>query len=123
MIYQVLSDLKVTTKQGEATLGHGQIIDLKTSLADLLLAQGKIKPASKDFREETLDAILFTARDEITAMGKPYRQTDALVSIEDEMGHLYREVLDGRGSITDFRDACERWVSISQQAFSQTKKD
>jgi hypothetical protein len=74
MTYQVLTELKVKTRQGEAILTPGQIINLDSSKADSLLALGKIKPTES--LEEVMDAILWTSRNQImdAHKGRQYKQ-------------------------------------------------
>jgi len=111
MIYQVLTTLKVKTKQGETTLSPGQIINLNPSKADSLLAQGKIKPTTL---EETLDSILWTSRNQIidAHKGRQYQVTDEIRGIEEKIDRLYKEVLNGQGKLSDFQNACNQWEGL-----------
>lgn len=115
MIYEVLSTLKVKTKQGETILSPRQIINLNPSKADSWLAQGKIKPADSvahtEPLEETLDSILWAARDSIIKNldGRQYKATAEVRNVEDEIAKFYKETLSSQGSISEFQDACKRW--------------
>ena len=108
MTYQVLTELKVKTRQGEAILTPGQVINLNPAKADSLLALGKIKQISI---EETLDAILWELMDRIieTHKGRQYQATDEIRGIEEEIDRLYKEVLKGQAKLEDFRSACGDW--------------
>lgn len=108
MTYQVLSNLKVKTRQGEMILSPGQIIDLNPSKADSLLAEGKIKPTTL---EKTLDAILQASIARIIEAhkGRQYRASDEIRSIEEEIDRIYRAVLNGQANISDFQDAIHAW--------------
>lgn len=117
MTYQVLTALKVKTKQGETILYPGQIIDLNLSKAHSFIAQGKIKPMNL---EETLDSILFNARDRIVNAndGSQYKANDEIRAVEDEINRLYKAVLNGQESLSDFPNACEKWVLICKESLS-----
>lgn len=117
MNYQVLNPFKVKTSQGEVILTPGQIIRLNPDSADSLLASGKIKPNDSigeihsEPLEETLDSILWTARDTIIKNldGRQYKATAEVRNVEDEIASLYKETLSSQGSISEFQDACKRW--------------
>lgn len=111
MTYQVLTNLKVKTKQGEMTLSPGQIINLNPSKAESWIAQGKIKPISS---EGTPDAILSDSIDRIIEKhkGMQYKTTEEIRKAEDEADRIYKKLLQGQGSISDFQKACDEWVSI-----------
>ena len=108
MTYQVLTNLKVRTKQGETVLSPGQIINLNPSKAESWIAQGKIKPTTL---EETLDLILWESMDRIfeAHKGKQYQATDEIRGIEEEIDRLYKAVLNGHGSLSDFQNAVNVW--------------
>ena len=117
MTYEVLSILRVKTKQGETILSPGQIITLNPSNADTLLAQGKIKLTDKEFLEKTLDVILFSSRDKIIEAyeGMQYQNTDEIRGIEDEIGRIYKGALQGLSSLADFQAVCEKWVLVCKE--------
>ena len=108
MTYQVLSTMKVKTKQVETILSPGQIINLSPSKADSLLAQGRIKQTSL---EEILDSILLESRDKIIKAHnrRQYHSTDEIKASEDAIDRIYKAVLSGQGSLSDFRDAVNIW--------------
>ena len=108
MTYQVLSTMKVKTKQGETILSPGQIINLNPSKAESLLAEGKIKLTPL---EEILDSILLESRDKIIEAheGKQYHSTDEIKALEDEIDRLYKGSLSGQGSLSEFQDAVNIW--------------
>ena len=111
MTYQVLSTLKVKTKQGEMVLSPGQIINLNSSKADSLLAEGKIKPTSL---EEILDSILMDSRNKIIEAhnGRQYHATDEIRALESEINRLYRAVLNGQGRLSELQRVCHKWESL-----------
>lgn len=108
MTYQVLTELKVKTKQGETILSPGQIINLNPAKADSLLAEGKIKQTSL---EEILDSILKESMDKIIEAhkGRQYHATYEIRTSEDEIDSLYEAVLNGQESLSDFQDAVNIW--------------
>ncbi len=108
MTYQVLSTMKVKTKQGETIISQGQIIDLNPSKAESWIAQRKIRKISL---EETLDTILYCTRDKIIELlkGKQYKPNAEIKQAEDEINRIYRAVLSGQGSLSEFQDAVNIW--------------
>ena len=124
MTYQVLSTMKVKTKQGETILSPGQIINLDSSKAESLLTEGKIKLTSP---EEIMDSILLEAKNRIVRVykGKQCHQTNEIKTIEEEMGRIYRAVLDGQGSLSDFQSICQQWSQAHIENFAkyQTKQN
>ena len=114
MTYQVLSTLKVKTKQGKAILYPGQIIELNPSKADALLAQGNIKLTTI---EEILDSILSNTRDRLIEAykDKQYYATEEIRGIEDEIDRVYKAVLVSQASISDFESDCERWLLLCKE--------
>ena len=121
MTYQVLSTMKVKTKQGETILSPGQIINLNPSKAESLLAEGKIKLTPL---EEILDSILLEARDKIIQVhnGRQYHATDEIKALEDEIDRLYKAVLSGQGSLSDFQRACQKWFLICNESLTNNKQ-
>lgn len=108
MTYQVLTTMKVKTKQGETILSPGQIINLNPSKADSLLAEGKIKQTSL---EEILDEIICTTMERLIERykGRQYTATPEIRHAEDGIDRLYKAVLSGQGSLSDFQDAVNIW--------------
>jgi hypothetical protein len=100
--------MKVKTKQGETILSPGQIISLTPSKAESLLSQGRIKQANI---EEILDSILKESMDKIIEAheGRQYHATDEIRASEDEIDRLYKAVLSGQGSLSDFQNAVNIW--------------
>lgn len=118
MTYQVLSTLKVKTRQGETILSPGQIINLNPSKADSLLALGKIKPveqtsmtARPESLEEMLNAIVLSSCNKIVEAlnGKQYRASGEIRKAEEDINHLYHEVLNG---LAEYQAACQRWERL-----------
>jgi hypothetical protein len=118
MTYQVLSTLKVKTRQGETILSPGQIINLNPSKADSLLALGRIKPVEQksmttwpESLEEVLNAIVLASCNRIveTLKGKQYRANDEIRKAEEDVNHLYHEVLNG---LAEYQAACQRWERL-----------
>jgi hypothetical protein len=64
--------------------------------------------------EEILDSILKESMDKIieTHEGRQYHATDEIKASEDEIDRLYKAVLSGQGSLSDFQSACEKWVLL-----------
>ncbi len=108
MTYQILTELKVKTKQGETILSPGQIINLNPSKADSLLAEGKIKQTSL---EDILDSILNESMSKIIEAheGRQYHATDEIRTSEDEIDRMYKAVLKSQGSLSGFQDAVNIW--------------
>ena len=73
-----------------------------------LVPIGKIKPTTL---ENTLDAILQASIARIIKAhkGRQYRASDEIRGIEDEIDRLYRAVLSGQASISDFQNAVNVW--------------
>lgn len=122
MTYQVLSTMKVKTKQGETILSPGQIINLNPSKAESLLAEGKIKLTPL---EEILDSILKESMDKIIEAheGRQYHATDEIKALEDEIDRLYKAVLSGQGSLSDFQSACQKWFLICNESLTNNKQN
>ena len=121
MTYQVLSTMKVKTKQGETILSPGHIINLNPSKAESLLAQGRIKQTSL---EEILDSILKESMDKIIEAheGRQYHATYEIRASEDEIDRLYKAVLSGQGSLSDFQRACQKWFLICNESLTNNKQ-
>ena len=113
MNYQVLTELRVKTTQGETTLSPGQIIELNASKADAYLAQGKIRQIS---REEMINNILSYTVSRLSKIynGRQYHATEELKKAEDEIDRLSKSVLNGQDNISLFQRACENWVILCQ---------
>lgn len=113
MNYQVLTELKVKTAQGETTLSPGQMIELNASKADSFLAQGKIKQISM---EDMVNDILSYTVSRLSKIynGRQYHATAELKKAEDEIDRLTKSVLNGQASISLFQKACENWVFLCQ---------
>ena len=64
--------------------------------------------------EEVLNAIVLASCNRIieALKGKQYRASDAIRKTEEDVNHLYHEVLNGQASLVEYQAACKRWERL-----------
>jgi hypothetical protein len=74
--------------------------------------------------EKILDSILKESMDKIieTHEGRQYHATDEIRASEDDIDRLYRAVLSGQGSLSDFQSTCQKWLLICNESLTNNKQ-
>jgi len=66
-------------------------------------------------RQKTLDmcmtATIISIRDEIIRGGK-WRPSPETHAVEREIEKIEKDILGGKGTLIDFREACDRWKKV-----------
>lgn len=115
MTYEVLKKIRVKTVQGETVLSSGNLINLDEIKAIKLIAAGKLKPVilkhmSTERKQSLLDCITATWETISRQHFKTgYKLTPEVKKAESDIETLQAEVLEGKATLEDFREACERW--------------
>jgi len=128
MIYQVLTEIRVKTRQGEALLTSGSMIRLDPAKASPLIESGKIKPLKSQKtlmtearRESLLDCMIATWE----TISRPYFKTGYKLTSEVEKAEsvivrVQSEVLEGKAKLEDFRNACIIWAKAVRKNANET---
>jgi hypothetical protein len=70
--------------------------------------------ARRQSLQTVMDATILTARDRIieSHKGRQFRATDESRKAEQEIERLQHEVLSGKSSLAEYRNACALWARI-----------
>ena len=116
MTYQVLTEIRVKTRQGETVLTQGSMIRLDPAKATPLIESRKIKPlefltSMTATRRETLLACMIATWETISRpyLKTGYKLTSEVKEAESVIEKLQYEVLEGKAKLEDFRNACSNW--------------
>jgi len=90
----------------------GTIITLDEKKAVRLLETGKVRPMDRQSLERKMDQIMFSAIAGIQECGVWNCSPEVRArtkAIEEEIHRLFMAVLDETGSLSDYREAVDRW--------------